>query len=287
MERARAELGEYREGQYEFQCLHGMGEPLYEQLVGSGVGEQRPCRIYAPVGTHETPLAYLVRRLLENGANTSFVNRVANEDIALETLVEDPLVTVQALREAEGVEGDAHPGIALPQDLLGPARRNSKGLDLNDEAVIAQREAQRAQGPTLADLPLPRDAASEEVDAAVEAAARAFGPWSSRPPEERAAVLEAAADRFEAQGPQWLHLLAGEAGKTAVNGVAEVREAVDFLRYYAQQLHECARLGPVQALWEAGVPQEALQLVCGAGETVGARLVANERVQGVLFTGST
>src|SRR5690606_25659350 len=118
----------YTAGQYEFQCLHGMGEPLYEQVVAQ-LG--RPCRIYAPVGTHETLLAYLVRRLLENGANTSFVNRIADPTLALQTLVEDPVRTVERMAAAEGQVGAAHASIPLPAALYGTARVNSRGLDLS------------------------------------------------------------------------------------------------------------------------------------------------------------
>src|SRR5690554_701698 len=125
----------YYPGQYEFQCLHGMGEPLYEQVVGKTADGKlnRPCRIYAPVGTHETLLAYLVRRLLENGANTSFVNRIADTSIPLETLVEDPAVTIAAMAEQEGSVGLPHPRIPLPRALYGAVRRNSRGIDLSNE----------------------------------------------------------------------------------------------------------------------------------------------------------
>lgn len=333
IELARDRLGEWQEGQYEFQCLHGMGEPLYEQIVGGRAGHARPCRIYAPVGTHETLLAYLVRRLLENGANTSFVNRVANDDIPLETLLEDPVRTVQAMAQAEGVLGAPHAAIALPVDLLGPQRRNSRGLDLVDEGFIARWEA---AAPNFALPSAPTDASATDVSDALAQAQAAWPAWTGRSAAERAAVLDTAADRFEDSLREWLPLLAHEAGKTVANGVAEVREAVDFLRYYAQQARACATLGPaqglgpvlcispwnfplaiftgqvaaalaagntvlakpaeqtpraaaraVQALWDAGVPREVLHLLCGPGETVGAQLVGDERVQGVLFTGST
>ncbi|HWK82673.1 MAG TPA: proline dehydrogenase family protein, partial [Caldimonas sp.] len=129
-------------GQYEFQCLHGMGEPLYEQVVGSAAEGKlaRPCRIYAPVGTHDTLLAYLVRRLLENGSNTSFVNRIAG-DVALEELVQNPVRTVELLAEKEGAVGLPHPAIALPRDLYGADRVNSAGLDLASEARLASIDA--------------------------------------------------------------------------------------------------------------------------------------------------
>ena len=123
-------------GQYEFQCLHGMGEPLYEEVVGPAK-LNRPCRIYAPVGTHETLLAYLVRRLLENGANTSFVNQVANPDVTLDTLLADPVERAGALEPL----GAPHPRIALPTELFGAARKNSRGLDLANEQVLASLAA--------------------------------------------------------------------------------------------------------------------------------------------------
>ncbi|NUN63125.1 MAG: proline dehydrogenase family protein, partial [Burkholderiaceae bacterium] len=128
----------YYAGQYEFQCLHGMGEPLYEQVVGAVTAGKlgRPCRIYAPVGTHETLLAYLVRRLLENGANTSFVNRIADGSIALEELVCNPVATVQKAAEAEGRAGQPHMRIPLPGQLYGDERANSRGLDLASEQVL-------------------------------------------------------------------------------------------------------------------------------------------------------
>lgn len=129
----------YYPGQYEFQCLHGMGEPLYEQVVGK-VAEgklNRPCRIYAPVGTHETLLAYLVRRLLENGANTSFVNRIADATLPLDELVADPVSAVEAMAAAEGQLGLPHPRIPLPRELFGKDRANSSGVDLANEHRLA------------------------------------------------------------------------------------------------------------------------------------------------------
>src|SRR5690606_3537900 len=130
--------GDFHEGRYEFQCLHGMGEPLYGQVVSSvaegGLG--RPCRIYAPVGSHETLLAYLVRRLLENGANTSFVNRLADPDQPIASLIADPLETVEATAIVEGGVGLPHPRIPLPRDLYRN-RANSRGLDLADEQALA------------------------------------------------------------------------------------------------------------------------------------------------------
>src|SRR5476649_1591814 len=126
----------YRPGQYEFQCLHGMGETLYEEIVGTA-NLNRPCRIYAPVGTHETLLAYLVRRLLENGANTSFVNRIADATLPIAELVADPVLAVEALAASEGQVGLPHPRIALPRNLYGSKRVNSAGLDMSSEHRLA------------------------------------------------------------------------------------------------------------------------------------------------------
>ncbi|MEO6407852.1 MAG: bifunctional proline dehydrogenase/L-glutamate gamma-semialdehyde dehydrogenase PutA, partial [Burkholderiaceae bacterium] len=353
---------------YEFQCLHGMGEPLYEQVVGPVIEGKlgRACRIYAPVGTHETLLAYLVRRLLENGANTSFVNRIADESLPLAELVEDPVRTVRTFADIEGTVGLPHPAIALPRALYGPGRANSRGIDLAAEAVLAslsQRLAALAQtpwqaGPMLGDdrragasavpraVPNPsdredivgtvRDATPGDVDTALACAVRAAPGWAATLPADRAALLEAAADALEADIEALVALLVREAGKTCANAVAEVREAVDFLRYDAQQVRRSfdngthRPLGPVvcispwnfplaiftgqiaaalaagnpvlakpaeqtplvaaaavRALWAAGIPRGALQLLPGPGETIGAALVADARVQGVLFTGST
>ncbi|MCP5270684.1 MAG: trifunctional transcriptional regulator/proline dehydrogenase/L-glutamate gamma-semialdehyde dehydrogenase [Burkholderiaceae bacterium] len=354
---------------YEFQCLHGMGEPLYEQVVGPAAtgGLGRPCRIYAPVGSHETLLAYLVRRLLENGANTSFVNRVADASLPLEALVEDPVVTVERLAAAEGTVGLPHPKISLPQALYGAVRVNSRGLDLTDDAQLARIDAALradAAKPWTAEPLLATDArpdaaepvcnpadpadrvgtvhpaSAADVAAALAGAEAAAPAWAAEPPARRAQILEAAAEALEAATEHLLPLLMREAGKTGANGVAEVREAVDFLRYDAQQLRQGAEggwdnathraLGPVvcispwnfplaiftgqvaaalaagnvvlakpaeqtplvaaeavRLLHAAGVPRAALQLLPGRGETVGAALVADARVRGVLFTGST
>ncbi len=352
-------------GQYEFQCLHGMGEPLYEQVVGRARLD-RPCRIYAPVGTHETLLAYLVRRLLENGANSSFVNRIADPAIALETLVQDPVETVEQMALRDGRLGLPHRSIPMPRDLYGTVRRNSSGRDLSSEPVLeaigAALEAGRAQSriaePMLAvDLPDDIEAAAEpvlnpadrrdvvgqvvaatldDVEQALRSAERGAGAWAATPPLRRARILVDAADALESRCDDLIGLLMREAGKTASNAVGEVREAADFLRYYAAQVehgfapatHE--PLGPVacispwnfplaiftgqiaaalaagnvvlakpaeqtplvaaeavRVLRSAGVPRDALQLLPGPGGTIGAALVADARVQGVMFTGST
>jgi RHH-type proline utilization regulon transcriptional repressor/proline dehydrogenase/delta 1-pyrroline-5-carboxylate dehydrogenase len=251
-------------GQYEFQCLHGMGEPLYEQVVGpvAAGGLARPCRVYAPVGTHETLLAYLVRRLLENGANTSFVNRIADPSVPLTELVADPVAAARALAAQEGQAGLPHPRIPLPRALYGAARANAAGLDLANEATLraladalpasaaqAWHAAPQVAGVAQPLAPQPvrnpadhrdtvgtvAEASAADVEAALAAATAAAPRWAATPPPERADSLLRAADALEAAMPQLLGLLAREAGKTLANAVAEVREAVDFLRYYAIQ----------------------------------------------------
>ncbi|HFZ8995327.1 TPA: trifunctional transcriptional regulator/proline dehydrogenase/L-glutamate gamma-semialdehyde dehydrogenase [Citrobacter freundii] len=355
----------YYPGQYEFQCLHGMGEPLYEQVTGK-VAEgklNRPCRIYAPVGTHETLLAYLVRRLLENGANTSFVNRIADTTLPLDELVADPVEAVEKLAQSEGQTGLPHPKIPLPRDLYGQGRKNSAGLDLANEHRLASLSSallncalQKWQARPLLEHPVEdgemrpvinpaepkdivghvREASQAEVEQALQNAVNNAPIWFATPPAERAAILCRAAVLMEGQMQQLIGILVREAGKTFSNAIAEVREAVDFLRYYAQQVSEDFAnethrpLGPVVCIspWnfplaiftgqiaaalaagntvlakpaeqtpliaaqgiailrEAGVPPGVVQLLPGQGETVGAQLVGDERVRGVMFTGST
>lgn len=259
---------DYHQGQYEFQCLHGMGEPLYEQVVGkTSEGKlNRPCRIYAPVGTHETLLAYLVRRLLENGANTSFVNQIADPNFPLEKLIADPVKDVEKLAEQEGILGLSHPKIPLPQDLYGTERSNSKGLDMSNEqrlaslssALLSSASTVWKAEPIIEDdvseaekvVPVPvvnpaeprdivgsvRESSPQEVEAALNSAVSAAPIWFATPPEERAAVLNRAADLMENQLQNLLGLLIREAGKTFNNAIAEVREAIDFLRYYSEQV---------------------------------------------------
>jgi len=242
---------------YEFQCLHGMGEPLYDNVVGpQHLG--RPCRIYAPVGTHETLLPYLVRRLLENGANSSFVNRIVDETVSVAELVADPLVQVR------GEGGTRHPRIPLPRDLYGTGRVNSAGVDLADETVIARLQVELAAlaekswqaqpllggaaavtgnwQPVLnpADrrdqVGSVREADAAAVEHALQHAAACAATWAQTAPGERAAVLLRAADLLEANCVPLLSLCIREAGKTWGNALAEVREAVDFCRYNGQQL---------------------------------------------------
>jgi len=257
----------YYHGQYEFQCLHGMGEPLYEQVVGKVADGKlnRPCRIYAPVGTHETLLAYLVRRLLENGANTSFVNRIADAAISIEELVEDPVARIETMAAAEGGCGLPHPRIPLPCALYGEARANSCGIDLANEhrlgslssALLGSAHADWRAQPMLGCAVRERagvavhnpadrrdivghvhEAEPDDVDPALLASLAAAPIWQATPPAERAAALERAADLMEGEIQPLIGLLAREAGKTFANAIAEVREAVDFLRYYAVQVRE-------------------------------------------------
>ena len=276
-------------GDYEFQCLHGMGEPLYEQVVGAEK-LNRPCRIYAPVGTHETLLAYLVRRLLENGANSSFVNRIADPAVSIEEMIADPVDLVTAMPHP----GARHDLIALPADLY-PDRRNSDGLDLSDEAVLARlsdalRESaaigwtaapESAGGParTVFNPADHRDVVGRVTEASAEearaAAIRAAeSRWPNCPVTERAAMLDAAADAMQARMPILLGLIVREAGKSLPNAIAEVREAIDFLRYYAQQArttfgHQQQALGPVVCISPWNFPlaiftgQVAAALVAG------------------------
>ncbi|MGV8955368.1 MAG: bifunctional proline dehydrogenase/L-glutamate gamma-semialdehyde dehydrogenase PutA, partial [Cypionkella sp.] len=249
--------GAYVPGQYEFQCLHGMGEPLYQEVVGK---EQldRPCRIYAPVGSHETLLAYLVRRLLENGANSSFVNRIADPEVPVEALADDPAAVAAAITPP----GAPHNQIALPRHILAGERANSRGLDLSSEPALqhlAQSLVQSTQAEWTAGTRLVADgeasgrrsilnpadhrdvvgtvieSSPDTAAAALETAAAAAPAWAATPAAERAACLRRAADTLESRIEPLMGLIIREAGKSAANAISEVREAVDFLRYYADQ----------------------------------------------------
>lgn len=245
-----------REGDtFEFQRLHGMGEALYRAITED---EGLPCRIYAPVGGHRDLLAYLVRRLLENGANSSFVAKVGDSDVPIRTLLARP---------SEWLAGGAasvHPKIPLPVDLYGTARRNSRGLEFGHAeererliaAVAGFREDSIDAAPIVAGVrqagtarPVvsPVDGrtrvgtvveATPAVAEAAMAAARAgFQAWSATPVETRAAALDRTADLMELNRDRILALLAREAGKTLADGIAEIREAADFCRYYAAEAH--------------------------------------------------
>jgi RHH-type proline utilization regulon transcriptional repressor/proline dehydrogenase/delta 1-pyrroline-5-carboxylate dehydrogenase len=240
---------------FEFQRLHGMGEGLYEEVarLEKGIGDpQTPVRIYAPVGSHKELLAYLVRRLLENGANSSFVNRIADEQVSIDDLVRDPVA------DLEIVAPKRNPKIALPTDLFGTERRNSAGVDLSDplvrEPLLARLRELEARSWTAKPglgkgegrpIVSPHDhritvgttfeATAAEVDQMVRAGHAAQVQWNSLGGEKRAQLLERAADLYEEHSEQFFSLCAREAGKTLIDGVLEVREAVDFLRFYASE----------------------------------------------------
>lgn len=239
---------------FEFQRLHGMGEEVYEALHALEGNQRTPVRIYAPVGGHKELLAYLVRRLLENGANTSFVNRMGDADVPAEELVGDPVAELAAMQPRR------NPAIPLPRDIFG-TRQNSAGVDLSDPLVrepLLERLAQlqgvqwRAE-PTfpgsaagaLVDIASPHDpaqivgacryASAQDVEAAFARAAAIQPGWDALGGEARALLLEEAANLFEAHTPEFLSLCQREAGKTLLDSVLELREAVDFLRYYAAE----------------------------------------------------
>jgi RHH-type transcriptional regulator, proline utilization regulon repressor / proline dehydrogenase / delta 1-pyrroline-5-carboxylate dehydrogenase len=258
---------------YEFQCLHGMGEPLYREVTAL---LKRPCRIYAPVGTHETLLAYLVRRLLENGANSSFVNQIADKAVPVDALIADPVAAAKAIEPL----GSPHPRIAAPSALFGAERRNSAGYDLTTDAEVQRLAAVLRDGGAIAWRAAPLLASGErggparpvlnpadrrdlvgtvvetsaaDIAAAVASAAEAAPVWAATPPATRAAILARAADALEARMPVLIGLIVREAGKTAANAVAEVREAVDFLRYYGARVRDTfgpghEPLGPVACI---------------------------------------
>ncbi|WP_432696642.1 bifunctional proline dehydrogenase/L-glutamate gamma-semialdehyde dehydrogenase PutA [Marinobacterium sp. YM272] len=338
---------------FEFQRLHGMGESLHEALMN---GDGKRCRIYAPVGAHQDLLAYLVRRLLENGANSSFVNQIVDTRITPEQIARDPVALVQSL--GENVSSNK---IVRPQDLFGEGRRNSKGWDLTDPVEVEFMEAQRGAfrsstwkgGPVLAgsvvgaeqkEVRNPADpndlvgqltlSAPEDIENAIVASQQGFASWSQLSAEERAARIDRVADLYEQNTHELFALTSREAGKTLLDAIAEVREAVDFARFYANEgvridgegdargvitcispwnfplaiftgqvlaalaagnsvLAKPADQTPliatraVELMHEAGIPKEVVQLLPGAGASVGAALTSDPRINGVCFTGST
>ena len=240
---------------FEFQRLHGMGEGLYEELakLEQAIGEARtPVRIYAPVGSHKDLLAYLVRRLLENGANSSFVNRIADEQVSLDELVRDPVVELAALSPKR------NPKIILPRDIFGVERHNSAGVDLSDP-LVRDPLLERLKGldgrrwtakPTLGKgearaITSPHDqritvgtvfeTTAAEADRMVRAAHAAQQNWDALGGEGRAQLLDRTADLYEEHRELFFSLCIREAGKTLIDAVLEVREAVDFLRFYAAE----------------------------------------------------
>lgn len=353
---------------FEFQCLHGMGRPVYDQVVDSAKFNV-PCRIYAPVGTHRDLLGYLVRRLLENGANSSFLNVLADDSTPVEKLVFDPVTRIEAL------SSKPHPRIPLPKDIYG-AWQNSAGIDLSDSITLAtlkeqmdtvaatthsaapiingkvldSKNPQPVKAPSNLQLLVGQvtEATAEDVESALQAATKGVKNWGTVAVEERARILEKAADLFQQAMPELSTILSLEAGKCIPDCIAEVRETIDFCRYYAYRarldLVPTALPGPtgeensialhprgvittispwnfplaifagqtvaalaagnvviakpaeqtplsafraVQILLEAGIPAEALHLLPGQGSVVGAKLVNDPRVAGVMFTGST
>jgi RHH-type transcriptional regulator, proline utilization regulon repressor / proline dehydrogenase / delta 1-pyrroline-5-carboxylate dehydrogenase len=245
-------MGDRRD--FEFQRLHGMGEELYAEVVPAdklGIA----CRVYAPVGSHEDLLPYLVRRLLENGANTSFVNRIVDERVSVDEIVTDPVAEVAAL------EVKPHPRIVLPAQIYGGQRVNSTGFNFADHgAVLALADAMEAHiargwsgGPIIGGEVLGGEARpvfdpsdhrrqvgeivhsdDQVVDRALELALHAQAGWDRTPAAERCEILCRAADLFESNGAELMALCVREAGKSVPDAMAELREAVDFLRYYGQ-----------------------------------------------------
>ncbi len=244
-------VGDYRE--FEFQCLHGMGDELYAQIVPKDCANI-PCRIYAPVGSHEDLLPYLVRRLLENGANSSFVNRIVDEKEPIHVLTENPI------KKANELLSKINQNIPLPAMIFLPERQNSMGYDFTDreevlllkqyyinmqldnwyaEPLIANLVCVRQQRDVVSPQNLQQligrvsDASLDDVKLAVDKSAQAFLYWSLVDVKERAALLERFACLLEENRAEFFALLVLEAGKTWTDSVAEVREAIDFCRYYA------------------------------------------------------
>lgn len=242
--------GEDKDG-FEFQCLHGMGDTLYDQVVTE---EKIQCRVYAPVGEHEDLLAYLVRRLLENGANSSFVNAIVDDEKPVESLLEDPVEKTQRLKVRYNKQ------ISAPRDLYAPERDNSRGLDLTDvNAVNAlQHELARWKNTyTIVADALPQGSAAvnnpaniqdvvgyhhyanpEDMTAALNTAHDGFSAWSKRSVNERAEILERTAYALERHMGELIAICIREAGKVTQDSIDEVREAVDFCRYYAVRARE-------------------------------------------------
>lgn len=264
-----AQLFDHQASRFEFQRLHGMGEDLYEPIVGGDWGRYA-CRVYAPVGAHEDLLPYLVRRLLENGANTSFVNRIVDAALPAAEVVADPVA------ESDSLERAPHPRIPLPLSMFGAERRNSAGVNFAAggvvDALLAECERESAQAWTAAPLVAGKEwrgahetlrnpairadivgtvvvADAAAVEAALTSATQAAPAWDGLGGEKRAAILERASDLFESRTAGLVARCVREAGKTLPDAVAEVREAVDFLRYYAAAArhdfgHERALPGP-------------------------------------------
>jgi len=342
------ELANGEHDNFEFQCLHGMGDSLYDQVVSN---EKIQCRVYAPVGEHEDLLAYLVRRLLENGANSSFVNAIVNPNLPVESLLTDPVERTQRLIHKENTH------ITLPKGIFGESRDNSAGLDLSDRNKISQLSIglerwfqQRAEKLTAASFSQPvynpakldelvgglEYATAEEMLQSLDKVAKGFTSWSATPVHERADCLRRIADSLERHTEELIGLCIKEAGKITQDAIDEIREAVDFCRYYADQAEQITQddrltargvvlcispwnfplaifLGQVVAalvtgntviakpaeqtslialfaldlMRSVGLPEDACELIIAPGKDVGDVLLPDERIQAVMFTGST
>jgi RHH-type proline utilization regulon transcriptional repressor/proline dehydrogenase/delta 1-pyrroline-5-carboxylate dehydrogenase len=212
---------------YEFQRLHGMGESLYQQITeGSEYGI--PCRIYAPVGNYRDLLPYLVRRLLENGANSSFVNQIHDHKHTVDSLIVNPLT------EAKRLGGGPHPNIPLPKMILASQRMNSEGLDLWDEVVLEDLHKNLSSRPQSLEKIHP--SSEYDIHRTVDEGYSHFEKWQRTSPEERACYLEQLGGMIQHHTIDFIHLLILEGKKTINDALAEVREAVDFCYYYAQQV---------------------------------------------------
>jgi RHH-type transcriptional regulator, proline utilization regulon repressor / proline dehydrogenase / delta 1-pyrroline-5-carboxylate dehydrogenase len=250
--------------EFEFQRLHGMGQTLHENLMDR---ENTRCRIYAPVGAHQDLLAYLVRRLLENGANSSFVHQILNDEVAPEIIAADPFSKL-----LNSATGETSRGIVQPSDLFEPGRRNSAGWDLDNPIDLARYDSARnpfhshiwRAAPVTGGKPettpereirnpaRPSDIVGYVADISVAGVEIAFGAaddgyadWSARSAAERAGILRDVSDLLETHSGEFFAMLAREAGKTPLDCVGELREAVDFLRYYADQAERLPEREPL------------------------------------------
>lgn len=353
---------------FEFQCLHGMGEPMYDQIIDQAKYDL-PCRIYAPVGTHQDLLGYLVRRLLENGANSSFINQLADEKTPIDKFVYDPVERIAKLAYKP------HPRIPKPKDIYHDWE-NSRGIDLSNRIEFATLKAQMAQAakeevhagsivkgqvfvdnnskPVIAPadhndlVGTVNEAHEETIDSALKGANAAKKSWGETSVTKRAAILEHAADLFQQAMPALVSLLSREGGRCLVDCISEVRETIDYCRYYAFRARRdfCTKELPgptgeanqlslhprgviacispwnfplaiftgqivaalaagntviakpaeqtpliafkaIQLLHQAGIPKDVLYLLLGRGEVVGAKLISDPLIDGVMFTGST
>ncbi|OGT42375.1 MAG: bifunctional proline dehydrogenase/L-glutamate gamma-semialdehyde dehydrogenase [Gammaproteobacteria bacterium RIFCSPHIGHO2_12_FULL_37_34] len=352
---------------YEFQCLHGMGRPLYDQLL-SQTNFKPICRIYAPVGTYHDLLGYLVRRILENGANSSFLHQLSDETIPIEKIVFNPVARIAT------IESKPHPYIPLPKYIYKDWL-NSEGLDLSHANELQtlkkqmeknQKQIWQAGSLINGQIPISKDskfilspydlsrigktsdANETDIEKTLTIATHATTSWAAVPVIERAKILERAAEYFQCDMPMLITLLAEEGGKCILDCIAEIRETIDYCRYYAYRaqldftpmrlpgptgeqntlsLHPrgvIACISPwnfplaiftgqivaalvtgnvviakpaqqtpfiayqaIQILHQAGIPKDVLQLLIGEGSIIGAKLVADPRIAGVMFTGST